>query len=164
MNELRALIDHLVKETAFYEELVSVLHKENEDLADRDYRALYETVCKKEHLIVHIQKMEKLRLRLIREAVAALGMPAEEVNISGIIKKADQSLGDKLEEQLSKIISIAESIKEINRVNGFIVEGCLDNVNKTLGFLGRFIVNNNYNTSGRLHGFAVKGSYLNKGA
>ncbi len=160
--KIRPVIDHLVKETSLFEELVSILQKENEDLVCRDYKALYETVSKKELLLVRIQNMERTRSRLIEEAAASLGISAQ-ANLFSIIKKVNHAEKEELESRLSKILSIAESIKEINRVNGLIVAGCLDNVNKTLGFLGKFLTNNNYNTSGVFKGFAAKGTYFNEG-
>ena len=160
--EIKAVIDHLARETSLFEELVSILQKENEDLVCRDYKALYETVCKKEHILVRIQDMERMRLRLVEEAAARLGIPAQ-ANLLSIIKKAKHAEKVELENRLSKILTIAESIKEINRINGLIVKGCLDNVNKTLGFLGKFLTNNSYNTSGVFKGFAAKGTYFNEG-
>lgn len=160
--EMKPIIDHLVKETSLFEELVSILQKENEDLVCRDYKALYETVCQKEHILVRIQDMERVRIGLIEDAAARLGIPGQ-ATLFNIIKKLDHAGKEELESRLSKILSIAESIKEINRVNSLIVEGCLDNVNKTLGFLGKFLNNNSYNTSGAFEGFAVKGTYLNEG-
>lgn len=158
-----AIIDHLKKEIALYKEFIPVLQSETENLIGRDYKGLYETVSQKEHLIVQLDSMGRQRQRLLRDAAEALGIKGE-VNLSAIIEKAGYPDNEELKRHQSMILSIFESVKEINKVNSLVVKGSLENIKKTLGFLGNFMHKANYKSSGAFEGIDLKGTRLSEGA
>lgn len=165
--DLSAIEAHLTKEESLYKELVSVLQAETENLVSRDFRALYETVGRKEHVLKRIELASVERGRLVTEAARTLALkpgPENESALSAVIERSGPSKAA-LESKRNIIISLIESIKELNHLNGLVVKGSLDNINKTLGFLGNFLQSGVYRQSGAFDGFgAVKGSHLSEGA
>ncbi|HAO93639.1 MAG: hypothetical protein A2X99_06620 [Deltaproteobacteria bacterium GWB2_55_19] len=164
---LSAIEAHLTKEESLYKDLVDVLQTETENLVSRDFRALYETVGRKEHILKRIELSGAERLKLVRDAAGKLGLkpgPKGEFTLSEIIERSGPS-ADALESKRNIIISLIDSIRELNHLNGLIVRGSLDNINKTLGFLGNFLQTGVYGQKGAFDGFAsVKGSHLSEGA
>ncbi|MBI5454900.1 MAG: flagellar protein FlgN [Deltaproteobacteria bacterium] len=165
--ESNAIELHLTKEESLYKELISVLQAETENLVSRDFRALYETVGRKEHILKRIELSGVERLKLVRDASEKLGLkpgPKGEFPLSDVIERSGASRAA-LESKRNIIISLVESIKELNHLNGLVVKGSLDNINKTLGFLGNFLQTGVYRQSGAFDGFAtVKGAHLSEGA
>lgn len=162
--EIKDLIGHLNREIELFKDLIPVLHKETECLVGRDYKGLYETVSLKEHLVMRINAAGSVRQSLIRNTLAAFGGAADSgANLSAIIDLAG-SKASGVEECQKTLLSLASTIKEINRLNSTITQSSLDNVNKTLGFLGNFMQPSTYKASGSFDGFAVKGSRLSEGA
>ncbi|MBI1911722.1 MAG: flagellar protein FlgN [Deltaproteobacteria bacterium] len=161
--EIQLIIDHLVKEIALFKELVTILQIETEDLVSRDYKGLYETISRKEHLLVRIGSMGKIRQKLISDCANGLGITGEQ-NLTSIIDKTGGSRTEELKNCRDTIYSLAESVKELNDLNSKVIKGSLENISKTLGFLGNFLPNSNYKASGAFEGFAIKGSRLNEGA
>ncbi|MBI5643135.1 MAG: flagellar protein FlgN [Deltaproteobacteria bacterium] len=164
--EIKLILDHLKKETALYKEFIGILQKETENLVNRDFKGLYETVALKEHALKRIESLGTLRAKLIKNGGAALGVrpgAKGEVTLMMVI----EALGERrveIEAERNIIISLIESIKEINKVNSLVVTGSLENINKTLGFLGNFLQTSVYKPSGAFEGFSPKGSRLSEGA
>lgn len=161
--EIKNLIDHLNREIELFKDLISVLHKETECIAGRDYKGLYETVSVKEHLIMRINGALSIRGKLLKEALSAAGSTQGEATISALAGLAgkDASAIDSCQKTL---YSLTTTVKEINRLNSVIIESSLDNVTKTLGFLGNFLQPSTYKPTGSFEGFALKGSRLSEGA
>lgn len=161
--EITFLAEHLKKEIGLYKEFITVLQKETEDIVGRDYKGLYETAGLKEGLIIRIERAGRSRGALMHEAAVSLGVGGE-LKMTSIIDKVSGSLRDDLAKSQSTILSLLESIKEINRLNSLVVKESLDNINKTLGFLGNFMPAAVYNPTGALEGtYSVKGSRLSEG-
>lgn len=159
-----AIKEHLEKEAALYKELISVLQKETQDLVGRDYKALYDTAARKETLVLRIQAMGAARARLFNEAAESLGMDKKGINLSSIISAiTDGSEKRSLKGLQEKLISLADTIKELNSVNALVVKGSLDNIIKTLSFLGNFMPVSNYLPNGSKSGLVIKGAHLSEG-
>jgi flagellar biosynthesis/type III secretory pathway chaperone len=162
--EIKDLTGHLNREIELFKDLISVLHRETECIAGRDYKGLYETVSQKEHLAMRINSAAGARQPLLKKCLAALGGdPAQEANLTNLIDLAG-SKGASLNECQKTILSLTSTIKEINSLNSLIIESSIENVIKTLGFLGNFMQPSTYKASGSFDGFAVKGTRLNEGA
>lgn len=164
--KLNLIVDHLVRETALFRELIAVLQKETVNLINRDYNGIHDTSAKKENILLRLTGMEKARKALVMEAAMAMnveGVVREEAYLSTIIASAPQPYKDELLNHQSAIHSLIESVKEINKVNSLVVSESLDNINKTLGFLGNFIPNNNYKKTGAFQIRVTKGSHFNEG-
>ncbi|HBG46146.1 MAG TPA: hypothetical protein DDW94_04060 [Deltaproteobacteria bacterium] len=159
------LIDHLKYEIRLCKELVTVLQKETESMAGRDYKSLYEVVGQKENLVMRLNVLSQARGNLIEEAASALGLSreGEAPSLSSVIEHAGPGKKE-LDDCHKTILSLAFSIKEINSLNSLVMESSLENVKKTLGFLGNFLQSSVYKPGGTIEEFAVKGTRLNKGA
>lgn len=161
--EIQPLIEHLNKEISVYKEFIAILHSETENVVARDYKALYDTICGKEHLLARIGSFGGERRELMSAAARAGGLEGG-ATLTSIMEKAREPLRTELKGRQATIFSLIESIKEINKVNSIAIKGSLDNIRKTLGFLSSFIPNANYNPTGTFGGIEVKGGRLNKGA
>ncbi|MBI5587080.1 MAG: flagellar protein FlgN [Deltaproteobacteria bacterium] len=158
------IAQHLKKEISLYKEFITVLQTETEKIIGRDYKGLYETVGLKEHLIIRIESAGRSRLQLMCEAASSLGVQGEPT-LSSIIERAAGKVKEELRECQSTILSLLESIREINKLNSMVVRESLDNINKTLGFLGNFMPSTVYNPAGAFEGnCSFKGSRLSEGA
>lgn len=161
MEEL--LKDHLNKEASLYKELIAALQKETENLVARDYKALYETVASKEHVTSRIEMIGRARAHIFSKAASALGLKGD-INLTAIIENFSSPAKDELKELQATLLSLIESVKEINQVNSLAVRGSLENITKTLGFLGNFLPGSTYKRGGTLEAMSVKGARLNEGA
>lgn len=162
--ETKNLIGHLKKEAELLKDLIQVLHKETECIVSRDYKALYETVGAKEHLVMRVNAAGGARNALIAECFAALGGSSNgEASLSSVIELAGAN-GIALDECRTNLLSLASTVKDINSLNSIITESSMQNVTKTLGFLGNFVQKSTYKATGSFDGFALKGSRLSEGA
>lgn len=162
--EIDRLIGHLNGEIRLCKELVSLLQRETEAIVSRDYRALYEIVGQKEHLVMRVNAQSEARADFIRAALASLGAPQEEPSLAAVIEKARGPARQDIENCRSTLQTLASSIRELNSLNARVIENSLENVRKTLGFLGNFLQPSVYKPGGKMDEFAPKGSRLSKGA
>ncbi len=161
---VKALIEHLEKEIEVYRNLVEVQQTETENLISKDYRALYETIGRKEHLLMKVATMSKARAVLMAGIEKELG--AESIaNISGILERiGDGAEYDRLKECQAVVLSLVDTIKEVNKVNALFVEGSIENIKKTLGLLGNFMPKSVYKPTGNFYSNVPKGANLSEGA
>ncbi len=162
--DIMLVAEHLKKEIGLYKEFITVLQKETENIVGRDYKGLYETAGLKEGLIIRIERAGRSRASLMHEAASSLGIQGE-LKLSSVIEKVSGRIREDLMESRSTILSLLESIREINKLNSLVVKESLDNINKTLGFLGNFMPATVYNPTGAFEGTcSAKGSRLSEGA
>lgn len=160
--KIKDLTGHLKKEIAVYEELVGILQEETENLVSRDYKGLYDTSSRKEHIVLRIDCLGEVRLKLMNDAARSLGIDGF-VNLSVIIELVAAEEKEELRMCQSAILSLIEGIKELNKVNALVVKGSLENINKTLGLLGNFLPKSVYRPTGAFEPIIPKGFRLNKG-
>ncbi len=161
--ELKLLIGHLSKETELFKEFVSVLQKETENLVGRDYKGLYETISRKEHLLVRFEVLSAARLELMQAVAKTLGISGD-ANLSRIIERSEGNDRAEIKRFQTAILALLESIREINKLNSLVVKESIDNINKTLGMLANFMPAGTYSQSGSYKGITIKGSRLSEGA
>ncbi len=161
--EIQLLIDHLKKEISVYKEFIAVLHSETENVVARDYKGLYDTICRKEQTLARIGSFGAQRRGLMSGVARANGLE-DGASLTSIIEKVQGPYSAELKGCQAAIFSLIESIKDINKVNSIAIKGSLDNIRKTLGFLSNFIPNVNYKPTGTFDGIEVKGGRFNKGA
>ena len=164
---LDRLIERLRDEVALYEEFIATLQAETECLVSRDYRKLYDTVCRKEGVLARMCAGGQARLREM-EAVAADMDLSGPVTLTSILRSAEFLNWAEIRE-LKRLrdaaSSLLDSIKEINKLNSLVAEGSLENINKALGLLRGFMPGSTYSSHGDYHGvLSRKGQTLIKGA
>lgn len=159
---VRALIEHLEKEIAVYRNLVEVQQTETENLISKDYRGLYETIGRKEHLLMKVSSMDKARSRLMEGVGRELGVQTG--NISCILERISGTEFNRLKECQVSVLSLVDTIKEVNKVNALFVEGSIENIKKTLGLLGNFMPKSVYKPTGDFYSDTLKGTNLSEGA
>jgi len=162
--EITLLAEHLKKEINLYKEFIAVLQKETENIVERDYKGLYETAGLKEGLIIRIERAAGARGVLMHEAAQTLGVEGE-LKLSSMVERLSGGIQEDIIKSQSTILSLIESIKEINKLNSLVIRESLDNINKTLGFLGNFMPATVYNPTGAFDGsYPSKGARVNEGA
>ncbi len=160
---VKALIEHLEKEIVVYRSLVEVQQVETENLTSKDYRGLYDTIGRKEHLLLKVASLSKTRASLMEGVDSELGGESI-VNISGILERISGPEHDRLKECQSTVLTLVDTIKEINKVNALFVEGSIENIKKTLGLLGNFMPKSVYKPTGDFYSNTFKGTNLSEGA
>ncbi len=164
---LDRLIERLRDEVALYEEFISTLQSETECLVSRDYRKLYDTVCRKEGVLARMCASGQARLKEMEAAAADLNLSGP-VTLTSILRSAEfLNLAEirELKRLRDAASSLIESIKELNKLNSLVAEGSLENINKALSLLRGFMPNFTYSSHGDYHGVVCcKGQTLIKGA
>jgi hypothetical protein len=132
-------MEHLKAEAALYKDLIEILRTETDNLVNRDYKGLYDTVCRKEHILVKIDSMGEVRKTLLTDVSASLGIDGF-VNLSAVIELLTGRERDELKGSQGTVLSLINSILEIKKVNAILSKGSLDNMNKALVLHGGFML------------------------
>jgi flagellar biosynthesis/type III secretory pathway chaperone len=158
------LIGHLEKELELFKEFVAVLQKETENLISRDYKGLYETVSRKEHLLVRFEVLGSGRQSLMQATADSIGVSGKDLNLTRIIEGLAGNEKAEVKRLQAGILALLDSIREINKLNSLVVKESIENINKTLGMLTNFMPAGTYSHKGSFKGVAVKGTRLSEGA
>ena len=162
--EVSELIKKIEIEMRLYKELIALLHEETEAVIQRDYKGLYKVIGHKEHVLASLERTVRERISHLDEMFADEALTGEQATLSALILRLPASSErDALSDARTKLQSLMESAREVNRVNTHIVNKSLDNVNKTLGFLGNLFVKDTYGPNGAAASMDVKGSRLSEG-
>jgi hypothetical protein len=124
-------MEHLKAEASLYKDLIEILRTETDNLVNGDYKGLYDTVGRKEHILVKIDSMGDVRNTLLIDVSASLGIEGF-VNLSALIELLNGRERDELKGSQGTVLSLIDSILEIKKVNAILSKGSLDNLNKAL--------------------------------
>ncbi|HHL39966.1 MAG TPA: flagellar protein FlgN [Deltaproteobacteria bacterium] len=161
---VRELTDHLRREVTLYKELNEALRAETRNLMERDYKGLFDTVSRKESVLLRLSEAASARGRLLAAVARSLGLEGDGVKLSDVIGRLDGAERTELEGLQSSLLALTAGAAEINEVNKLTVKGCLENVNKTLQLLGGLAGPGTYGRTGAVGEIAVKGTRLSEGA
>ncbi len=158
------LIELLKKEIGLYENLMQILQDEKALLVKRSSEEMYAIVNKKETAISRIKMVDDVTQDCMKRLAKEKGLNPEEVKLSNIITCEVPPYSTMLEACQSKLVSIAHSIKELNEINGRVINMSLENVKKSLNFL-KGITNSleTYKPSGKLAPSSIGAVSISKG-
>ena len=107
----------LEKECGLYGSLLEILQTEKEALVGSRIEELQEILKVKENLLLKIRILEDQRHRSLRKIAELLELKAQDVTLKRLSNIIGEPHSSKLKNCSSKLLSIAQSIQEINNSN-----------------------------------------------
>lgn len=158
------LIELLKQELGLYESLLQILQDEKASLVKRSSEEMYALVNKKETVISRIKIIDDATQDCMKRLAKEKGLNPQDVTLSNIITHATTPYSAILNGYQSKLSAIANSIKELNEINGRVINTSLENVKKSLSFL-RGVANSleTYKPSGKLSPISIGAASISKG-
>ena len=113
----RDLANLLARKTIVYNDLIVLLRKEWDIVAEYSLEDLQEITKKKEMLSLKIQALEEERLRIVRSLSESLGLPSEQLTVKELIRLRKDPSNLKLAEYRKRLMDQMETIKKLNEKN-----------------------------------------------
>lgn len=129
------LLEILEKEVELFREFLHLLQSERQYMIDLSLDRLHECANQKETLILNLKVLEESRVDVI--ASIQNGNQTGSPTLSVIIDKAPVRYRRGLESCRSNLISLVNSIREINQINGILAERAINYTRNSLSFLNR---------------------------
>ncbi len=143
MNGYRILIKRLTglleEETELFESLFFILIDEKKALTSARMNKLNEACKEKENIILKIRILEEQRIRVLQKISTLNDCPHENITMEGLSELADEDEYARLRKCRSNLLSLAESIGELNNSNRSLLNHSIDFVRTSLSFLDNFI-------------------------
>lgn len=122
----------LEKEFVLCTQLVGLLQKERDVIVSLDPTALENLLREKESISTNIRMCDEARERILER----LGF--KDKTISQVAAVADEEYKDRLIDIASRFTSVIQSITELNKLNGKLIEKSLYYVKASYNFLNTF--------------------------
>lgn len=132
-----------------YQALVQLSQKKREILVKANPQALEQLTKQEEMLIIEAGKLEKLRLPLIKELVAALGLDTEQTALATLITHADSQTATKLRTISETFTNITDELAQLNAVNEKLIKQSLDFINYNINVLSQTTAESTYASKGQ---------------
>lgn len=129
------LLEVLEKEVDLYKDFLSLLQIERQCMTDLSLDRLHECSNQKETLILNLQILEEARKDII--ILILNGHYSTPPTLAKIIETAPVRYKKGLEACRSNLISLINSIREINQINGILAERVINYTRNSLAFLNR---------------------------
>lgn len=143
------LLAILEKEVNLYKEFLNLLQMERQYMIDLSLDRLHECSNQKETLILNLQILEEARKDVI--ALILKGHRSISTTLAVVIEKAPMRYKRGLEACRSNLISLVNSIREINQINGILAGRVINYTRDSLAFLNRLAYELPvYHSSGRM--------------
>ncbi len=134
MTSDTAIINILKEQINTYKMLNDLLKKERDCLINIDAEKVEEISKEKDTVIMRLRLLEEERQRLIRQFAEENGVDAE-INL----EKLGRMTGNRLFHDLrSRMLSLLQSIEEMNKVNSILIDRSLNYIRTTTGFFNLF--------------------------
>ena len=143
MNELlEKFLALLEGETCLYESLLSVLQKEKRAVVNSALNDLNETVKEKENLALKIRILEEERIRTTEKLANSLGYPSHPLTLTDLSELVEEPYATRLGESRSILLSLTQSIQEINQSNRGLLSHSLELVKGSISLLNNLMHSN----------------------
>ncbi len=135
-NLLEDLYKLIINETDLYRKLLEVLHEENQIIINSAVEKLHVNNKKKEVLILQIKLLDESCTRVFERIYQQLPETQVPASLREVIEsvKEEPSAG-LLRSVYSKLISLAQTVKEINSTNDRLIKGSLRAIKSSIAFL-----------------------------
>jgi flagellar biosynthesis/type III secretory pathway chaperone len=148
IKRLTTLLD---EETELLGALLSILQDENNALICAKLNKLNETCKKKENLILKIRILEEQRIHVLQEFSELSGHTPGIITLAELSGLAEGDDYTRLAGCRSNLLSLSESIRDLNKSNRSLLNYSIGLVRTSLSFLDNFISPNLlYYNNGRL--------------
>lgn len=135
MKSLGALKIILMEQEKCCKALVGLLQKERAYLIDFEVGGIEELTKGKDTLLLRLRLLEEERLRLTAVFAAAPGGPPADVTLRGLVDRTGDAelAGIRL-----KLVSLAQSIDDLNSFNRHLIDRSLGSIRCATGFFQAF--------------------------
>ncbi len=158
IKRLTSLLD---EEIELFEALLSVLQDENNALICAKLNKLNETCKEKENLVLKIRILEEQRIYVLQEFSELSGCSPGIITLAGLSRLAEGDNSTRLTDCRSNLLSLAESIRDLNKSNRSLLNYSIGLVRTSLSFLDNFISPNFlYYNNGRLQTIDKSGRFF----
>ena len=135
MDNLGEIISCLEKQKSIYEELLSISRKKKQVLIDGNVEKLDSMVKREGNLIIEIGDLENKREKAVEALAKELGCSSKELTVSYVCDRvADKRVG-LIRSLADSIGSILKELKELNDINGKLIEQSLEYVNFSINLV-----------------------------
>lgn len=132
-DKFEHLLEILEKEVDLFREFMGLLQAERQYMIDLSLDKLHECSNQKETLILNLKVLEESRMDII--ASFHKGGPSDLPKLSMIIEKSPARYKSSLDACRSNLLSLINSIREINQINGILAERAINYTRNSLSFL-----------------------------
>ena len=140
-------IEYVLKEQIItYRMLHDILKKERACLVNIDTEKIEEISKEKDTTVMRLRLLEEERQRLTTKFIAENDLD-ENINLNDLGKLTGN---DMLLELRSQMISLLQSIEEMNQFNSSLIDRSINNIKNTMNFISTFSKEDNTRTSGVL--------------
>ncbi len=139
MASVDGIIKILSEQAQSYKRLLEVLREERVSLLDFNAEGVEELSKEKDTLVLRLRLLEEERIRLMSDF--------SDSNIS-LLKLSEITGNDSIKDIRLELISLLQSIEELNELNRFLIDRSLNYIRNTRNFFGTFGINCNLNNSG----------------
>lgn len=134
--ELDELFSILHREMGLYQDLIGLLQQEKEIIVTRfSLEELHTCNNQKETILLKLNVLERARVGLLENLARLLNVSVEGLTLSGLARLAEEPYRPMLETCRAKMVSIAESLREISQINRILVERSLDSIRSFFSLL-----------------------------
>ena len=133
---LEKLIELLESQKHLYAELLNVLQEEKAAAVNSQLEALDRSVKEKENVLLEIRILEEQRIRLMDQVADVLGEPAGQLTLRRLAQKIHEPFAGHVKAYRSSMISLTQSIQEINNSNRKLFSRSLELVKGSIHLLG----------------------------
>lgn len=136
-DKFENLLDILEKEIDVYREFLNLLQMERQYMVDLSLDRLHDCSNQKETIILDLKVLEESRMDIT--ASIQNSSNSEFLTLSMIIDMAPARYKKGLESCRSNLVSLINSIKEINQINGILAKRAVNYTRNSLSFLNRIV-------------------------
>ncbi len=148
LNNFISLIEG---ENGLFQTLLSILQKEKKAVVISDLKEINETTKEKESLFLKIRILEEERSRMLIRLANHLGYRSRDLTMSKISQLIEEPYSSRLKYCYSNLLSLVQSIQEINHNNRSLITHSLELVRGSLALLNNLASSNViYYRSGRM--------------
>ncbi len=129
-----AIVNILKEQIKSYRILHDLLKKERVSLIDIDAEKISEIAKEKDTVIMRLRLLEEERVRLIKQFVEAKDL-AGDINLNELGELTGNGIFSELRSQL---LSLLQSIEEMNKFNSILIDRSLNYIRSTSNFINTF--------------------------
>jgi len=135
MDNLEKVIHYLEKENDIYERLLSISRQKKDVIIDGKINELDSIIKMEGNLIMEVSKLEDEREKAVDDLAKELGCKREELSISYLCSKVVDERTAHLKKIADTIGDTLKELKEINDLNGKLIEQSLEFINFSINLV-----------------------------
>jgi len=147
LNKLLILLE---EETRLYNLLLLLLQQEKEAVVSSNLDELNRVTKEKETLLLEIRILEEDRMRIQAKFSEKVGDSGQDRTLTQLSQMVDEPFSTRLQASCSNLLSLTQSIKEINASNKALLVHSLELVRSSLTILNNSIFHNTYYRNGKM--------------